>query len=86
MAWRSAAQSLLLPTLKGTCIYDAQLREMVQRRGRNAGIAKDVHPHVLRHTYATELYRQSKDIRLVQKSPGPRLARHHDDLHPHRRR
>jgi len=43
---------------------------MVKRRGRKAGIAKDVHPHMLRHTYATELYRQNKDIRLVQKALG----------------
>jgi len=31
---------------------------------------KDVHPHMLRHTFATELYRQTKDIRLVQKALG----------------
>jgi integrase/recombinase XerD len=43
---------------------------MVKRRGRKAGIAKDVHLPMLRHTYATELYRQSKDIRLVQKALG----------------
>ena len=35
---------------------------------------KDVHPHMLRHTFATELYRQTKDIRLVQKALG------HSDL------
>lgn len=29
-----------------------------------------VHPHMLRHTFATELYRQTKDIRLVQKALG----------------
>ena len=38
--------------------------------GRKAGITKDVHPHMLRHTYATELYRATKDIRLVQKALG----------------
>ena len=71
-SWRGEVppSRLCFPTLKGTRIYDAQLREMVKRRGRKAGIAKDVHPHMLRHTYATELYRQSKDIRLVQKALG----------------
>jgi integrase/recombinase XerD len=43
---------------------------MVKRRARKAGITKDVHPHMCRHTYATELYRASKDIRLVQKALG----------------
>ena len=58
------------PTLKGTRIYDSALRFMVKRRGKKAGITKDVHPHMLRHTYATELYRATKDIRLVQKALG----------------
>jgi integrase/recombinase XerD len=71
-AWRerSPTSRYCFPTLKGTRIYDAALREMVKRRGRKAGIAKDVHPHMLRHTYATELYRATKDIRLVQKALG----------------
>lgn len=71
-SWRAEALNspLCFPTLHGTRIHDAYLREMVKRRGRKAGIAKDVHPHMLRHTYATELYRESKDIRLVQKALG----------------
>jgi len=36
---------------------------------------------MLRHTYVTELYRQSKDIRLGAKGAGPRLTFDHDDLH-----
>ena len=59
------------PTRKGTPTYSAALRAMVKRRGRKAGLGhKDVHPHMLRHTFATELYRQTKDIRLVQKALG----------------
>ena len=71
-AWRerTPASRYAFPTLKGTRMYDSALREMVKRRGIKAGIAKDVHPHMLRHTYATELYRETKDIRLVQKALG----------------
>ena len=71
-AWRvRAPQSpYCFPTLKGTLIYGQALRQMMKRRGAKAGIAKDVHPHMLRHTYATELYRETKDIRLVQKALG----------------
>jgi integrase/recombinase XerD len=56
-------------------MHASALRAMVKRRGDKAGLQhKDVHPHMLRHTFATELYRQTKDIRLVQKALG------HSDL------
>jgi integrase/recombinase XerD len=72
-AWRSrrpTAGELLFTTLHGTPVKDRDLRAMVKRRARKAGIIKDVHPHMLRHTFATDLYRVTKDIRLVQKTLG----------------
>jgi integrase/recombinase XerD len=77
--WRArrpqSANGLLFTTLKGTPIHASALRAMVKRRGDKAGLQhKDVHPHMLRHTFATELYRQTKNIRLVQKALG------HSDL------
>jgi integrase/recombinase XerD len=64
---------LLFTTLKGTPIHSSALRAMVKRRANKIGLQhKDVHPHTLRHTFATELYRQTKDIRLVQKALGHR--------------
>jgi integrase/recombinase XerD len=70
--WRDVGPQcdICFPTLHGTRMHDGYLREMIKRRARRAGITKDVHPHMLRHTYATELYRESKDIRLVQKALG----------------
>jgi site-specific recombinase XerD len=38
--------------------------------GHKAEISKDVRPHMLQHTYATELYRATKDSCLMQKVPG----------------
>lgn len=67
---RPTATELLFTTLHGTPIKDRDLRAMVKRRARKAGIIKDVHPHMLRHTFATDLYRVTKDIRLVQKTLG----------------
>jgi integrase/recombinase XerD len=68
-------RGLLFPTLKGTPIHASALCAMVKRRRDKAGLRhKDVHPHMLRHTFATDLYRQTKDIRLVQKALG------HSDL------
>ena len=43
---------------------------MVKRRAKRIGIKKDVHPHLLRHTFATDLLRSTKNIRLVQKALG----------------
>jgi len=47
---------------------------MVKRCAVKAGIEKDVHPHTLRHSFATDLYRETSKIRLVQKVLG------HSDL------
>ena len=35
-----------------------------------ACIVKDIHPHSLRHTFATDLLRSTKNLRLVQKALG----------------
>ncbi|MHA2217086.1 MAG: tyrosine-type recombinase/integrase [Candidatus Hodarchaeales archaeon] len=60
----------LFTTLKGNKINDRYLRAMVKRRANKVGIKKDVHPHLLRHTFATDLLRSTKNIRLVQKALG----------------
>jgi integrase/recombinase XerD len=61
---------LLFTTLDGGRINDRYLRAMVDRLAKKAGIEKNVHPHTLRHTFATDLYNQTKDIRMVQKALG----------------
>jgi len=47
---------------------------MAKRYAAKAGIEKNVHPHTLRHSFATDLYRETSKIRLVQKALG------HSDL------
>ncbi len=48
------------------------LRCLVKRLARKAQIpeAEKVSPHTLRHTFATDLYRETKNLRLVQKALG----------------
>jgi integrase/recombinase XerD len=60
----------LFPTSEGKRLQDRYLRCLVKRLAQQAGIAKDVHPHMLRHTFATDLLRQTKDLRLTQKALG----------------
>jgi len=71
---RPNQSNTLFTTLDGSPIDDRYLRRMVKRYGEKAAIAKDVHPHMLRHTFATDLYSQTKNIRMVQKALG------HSDL------
>jgi integrase/recombinase XerD len=42
---------------------------MIRNLGVYAGVA-NVHPHILRHTAATELYRETKDIMKVKSFLG----------------
>ncbi len=61
---------LLFTTLKGDKINARYIRAMVERKRKKAEIEKDIHPHTLRHSFATDIYRESKNLRLVQKALG----------------
>ena len=43
-----------------------QVQRIVASRLKEAGIERHLSPHALRHTFATRLYNQTGDIRLVQ--------------------
>jgi integrase/recombinase XerD len=64
------ASAFLFTTRDGQRIMDRYLRCMVKRLAKQAGIDKDVHPHMLRHTFATDLLRKTKNLRLAQKALG----------------
>jgi len=61
-------------TLAGSAVSGRYVQQMVKRYGAKAGIEKHLHPHMLRHSFATDLYRETKSIRLTQKALG------HSDL------
>lgn len=44
----------------------------LRNRAKSVGITKRVHPHLFRHTYATHLYKATKDIGLVSRALGHR--------------
>jgi len=64
----------VLSTLKGKALGHRYVQRMVKRYAAKAGIDKNISPHTLRHSFATDLYRETSKIRLVQKVLG------HSDL------
>lgn len=66
----SGASSHLFTTLQGRPVSSRYVQEMVKRLAEKAGIEKDVHPHTLRHSFATDIFRQTTNIRLTQKALG----------------
>jgi integrase/recombinase XerD len=61
---------LIFTTLKGGKICRIYLWKMIVRLAKKAGISKKIHPHTLRHCFASDLLRDSKNLRLVQKALG----------------
>jgi integrase/recombinase XerD len=67
---RPVDSNYLFCPLKGGHMNDRYIRDFVKRYSLKKGIKKDVHPHTLRHTFATDLFRVTGNIRLVQKALG----------------
>ena len=55
---------------KGNKLSDRYIQFMVKRYSKKAGILKDVTPHTLRHSFATDFYKRTKDIEALRKILG----------------
>lgn len=69
----------------GRPLNDRYVRDLVKRLARKAGIEKDVHPHMLRHTALTNLYDKTRDLRMVQDVAGhttSRMTERYTHVHP----
>ena len=61
----------LFLSTRGGQVSRQWLWSMIRRRGAVAGIAKArLHPHVLRHSFATHLQRRGMDLRTLQELLG----------------
>ncbi len=55
---------------EGKQLSDRYIQNMIGRYSRRAELEKKISPHTLRHTFATDLYRKTKDIVTVKNALG----------------
>jgi integrase/recombinase XerC len=85
----------------GTRLTSQSVWQRLRRRSRQAGLATPVHPHMLRHSFASHVLQSSSDLRGVQELLGhanisttqiytrldfQHLARAYDAAHPRAKR
>ncbi|SEL49095.1 integrase/recombinase XerC [Roseateles sp. YR242] len=68
--WADAAEPALLVHKRGRRLSANQIRERLKKRALNAGMPTHVHPHMLRHSFASHLLQSSGDLRGVQELLG----------------
>ena len=86
---------------RGTRLTPQSIWQRLKRRSLLAGLATPVHPHMLRHSFASHLLQSSSDLRAVQELLGhahigttqvytrldfQHLAKTYDAAHPRARR
>ncbi len=94
-------EAALFVSQRGTRLSVNQLRLRLQAMAQQSGLPTRVHPHMLRHSYASHLLQSSGDLRAVQELLGhasisttqiytkldhQHLAKIYDAAHPRARR
>jgi integrase/recombinase XerC len=107
-AWTQARETLAKPhegalfvSVRGTRLGTGQLRARLKQLAVAAGVPAHVHPHMLRHSFASHVLQSSGDLRAVQELLGhaniattqvytrldwQHLAKVYDAAHPRARR
>jgi integrase/recombinase XerD len=67
---RKRTGSELFLTVRGAKLTTMRLWQIVRRRAQLAGVDIPVHPHMLRHSFATHLLQNGADLRSIQEMLG----------------
>lgn len=65
-----ATEPALFVSTRGTRLTPGQVRNRLKGRALTAGLPTHVHPHMLRHSFASHLLQSSGDLRAVQELLG----------------
>jgi len=69
-AWAARDEPALFIGRQGGRLTPQHLRQRLRTRSLQAGLAAPVHPHMLRHSFASHLLQSSGDLRAVQELLG----------------
>jgi len=56
--------------VRGRRISVRNIQARLKLQGRKSGMHQDVHPHMLRHSFASHVLQSSQDLRAVQEMLG----------------
>jgi integrase/recombinase XerC len=97
----AAEEMALFVSARGRRISERSIQSRIQLLARRSGLGRDVHPHMLRHSFASHMLESSGDLRAVQELLGhsdisttqiythldfQHLAKIYDGAHPRARR
>jgi integrase/recombinase XerC len=98
---QAQSQTALFVGIRGTRLTSQAIWQRLRARGLQAGLSTPVHPHMLRHSFASHVLQSSGDLRAVQEMLGhanigttqiytrldyQHLAKAYDAAHPRARR
>lgn len=68
--WAGASETALFVSRNGARLSARSVQERLRRRGLERGVAGRIHPHKLRHSFASHILESSGDLRGVQELLG----------------